>query len=120
MFVPIGGGESTTRDVNWVSLDNTKFTLDPADYGDSPTITWDANIKVEHGDSKAFVRLYDETNGNGVQGSEQTTTSGSYINLSTGALAIWRGRNTYKVQIKSLNGAQVFYSGGRLKVVYTK
>ena len=119
-FIPVNGGELTTREVEWVSLDNTKFTFDPADYGSNPTITWDANIKVEHGDSKAFVRLYDETNGIGVQGSEQTTTSGSYVNLSAGPLAMWRGRNTYKVQIKSLNGAQVYYSGGRLKVVYTK
>lgn len=118
-FIPIDGGETTTRSVDWVSLDNTKFTFDQSDYGSSPTITWDANIKVE-GDSKAFIRLYDETHGIGVQGSEQTTTSNSYINLSAGPLAIWQGRNTYKVQIKSLNGAQVYYSSGRLKIVYTK
>lgn len=118
-FIPISGGETTTRNVDWVSLDNTQFTFDQSDYGASPTITWDANIKVD-GDSKAYVRLYDGTHGIGVQGSEQTTTSGSYINLSAGPLAIWQGRNTYKVQIKSLNGAQVYYSSGRLKVVYVK
>ncbi|MDO8452811.1 MAG: hypothetical protein Q7S79_03610 [bacterium] len=118
-YIPVGGGETSTREVDWVSLENTKFVFDASDYGIDPTVSWDANIKVD-GDSKAYVRLFDETNGIGVQGSEQTTTSNSYINLSAGPLAIWRGRNTYKVQIKSLNGAQVYYSSGRIEVVYTK
>ena len=119
LYIPIGGGETKTREVDWVNLENTKLVFDQSDYGSSSTVTWDVNIKIE-GDSIAYVRLFDETNRIGVQGSEQTTTSNSYVNLAAGPLAIWRGRNTYKVQIKSLNGALVSYSSGRLKVVYTK
>jgi hypothetical protein len=66
-----------------------------------------------------FARLYDSTNKIAVSGSELTTINNvSYQHVSSPQLALWRGRNLYKVQVKSLNGFEITYSGGKIKITY--
>lgn len=118
-YVPLGT-TTTTTSTDWVDVADSKVYINLVnDYGESATVSWEGSLKVAHGNGQAFARLFDETHGIAVDGSEISTTDNSdYKTVSTGDLAFWRGLNLYKVQVKSLNSFEVTYSGGKIKVRY--
>jgi len=113
------GSTATTTDTDWKTIDDTAVYIDLVnDYSADAYVTWEASLKVAHANGQAFARLWDDTNKIGVSGSEISTINNSdYVQKVSTNLALWRGRNLYKVQIKSLNGFLVTYSGGRIKIV---
>lgn len=111
-------GTFTTTSTTWVDVPGTETTFDIGTYGKSPTSTWQASLKVAHGNGQAFARIYDSTHGIAVTGSEiSTTNNADFKNVLSGNLGLWAGNNTYKVQIKSLNSFEVTYTGGKIKIV---
>jgi hypothetical protein len=118
-YIPMGSTYTTTSTV-WYTLDDTGIYIDLVnDYGSNATVSWEASLKVAHGNGQAYVRLWDDTNKIAVNGSELTTTNNpDYVLVSTGTLPFWKGRNLYKVQIKSLNSFEVSLTGGKIKVSY--
>lgn len=111
-------GSYTTTSTTWVDVPGTEVTFDIGTYGASPTATWQASLKVAHGNGQAFARIYDSTHGIAVNGSEiSTTNNADYKNVSSGNLGFWSGNNTYKVQVKSLNSFEISYTGGKIKIV---
>lgn len=119
VYIPLGGSFSTNS-IGWVDAKNTEVWLDfNGDYGQKANATWEASLKVDNSNGQAFARLYDVTHAIGVVGSEISTTNNASFNLATsGNLSLWRGRNLYRVQIKSLNSFTVFYDSGRIKIEY--
>lgn len=118
-YIPMGSTYTTTSTA-WYTLDDTSVYIDLInDYGSSATVSWEASLKVAHGNGQAYVRLWDDTNKIAVNGSELTTINNrDYVLVSTGELPFWKGRNLYKVQIKSLNSFEVSLTGGKIKVSY--
>lgn len=118
-FIPLGG-TTTTQNTDWVDVDESAVYIDLVnDYRESATVSWEISLKVAHGNGKAFARLWDDTNKIAVDGSELSTENNvDYTQVTSGNLPFWRGRNLYKVQIKSLNGFEITYSGGKIKVSY--
>ncbi len=112
------GTSGTTTNTDWVDVEATAVYIDlENDYGADATVSWEASLKVAHGNGKAFARLYDDTNKIAVDFSELTTENNvEFTQKTTGNLPFWKGRNLYKVQIKSLNSFEVTYSGGKIKV----
>lgn len=117
-YIPMGAG--TTTSTSWVDVDDSAVYIDlESDYGTDATVSWETSLKVAHGNGKAFARLYDDTNKIAVDFSELSTENNAdFTQVSTGNLPFWKGRNLYKVQIKSLNSFEVTYSGGKIKVSY--
>jgi hypothetical protein len=118
-FIPLDG-TSTTTSTGWETLEGTGVWVDVLnDYGEGAVVTWSASLKVAHGNGQAFARIWDDTNKIAVDGSELTTTNNvNYETKVSGNLPLWKGKNLYKVQVKSLNGFQVTYSGGKMRVGY--
>lgn len=118
-YVPMGT-TATTTSMDWVNVDDSAVYIDiENDYGKDSAVFWQASLKVAHGNGQAFARLYDDTHKIAVDGSEiSTTNNASYTQVSSGNLPFWKGRNLYKVQIKSLNSFEVTYSSGKIKVNY--
>lgn len=118
-YVPMGATHTTTSK-DWSTIDDTAVYIDLInDYSSDATVSWEASLKVAHANGQAFARLYDATNNIAVDFSELTTKDNdSFERVSSGNLPFWRGRNLYKVQIKSLNGFEVTYSGGKIKIRY--
>jgi len=118
-YIPMGD-EASTTETDWMDIEGTQISIDAAaDYGQGAQISWEASLKVANGNGQAFARLWDDTNKIAVVGSEISTTSNSdFVHQSTGDLIFWNGRNLYKIQIKSLNGFEVTYSNGRIKIRY--
>ena len=114
------GSTATTTSTDWVDAEAAEVYIDlENDYGKDAKVSWQASLKVAHGNGQAFVRLYDDTNKIAVIGSELSTTNNAdFEQISSANFSFWKGRNLYKVQIKSLNSFEVTYSGGRIKISY--
>lgn len=118
-YIPIAGPITTTSS-SWYDAPGTEFYLDyNTDYGKSAYANWDAVLKVKDGNGTAFARLYDVTNKIAVNGSEVSVSNSGNLNQTiSGGLSFWAGNNLYRVQLKSLNGFEVTFGGGRVKIIY--
>ena len=119
-YIPMTGEGGTTTSKDWVNVPDSDFYLDVEnDYSPTAVLTWEASLKVKDGNGQAFVRLWDDTHKVGVAESEISTIgNGTLMKVYSRALGFWRGRNLYKVQIKSLTGYEVTFGSGKIKVVY--
>lgn len=112
-------GTITTQNTDWTDIGGTDTPINLAtEYGKDAYVDWDASIKTSSSGSKVFVRLYDETHNIAVNGSDLESNSTTSVRVSSGRLYLWQGQNTYRVQIKSLNGVDASFDGGRIKIVY--
>jgi len=110
-FVYLSGGSAAGTD--WTKIEGTNFWLDQSLYGNVAYVTYSG--WVENGNGS--VRLFDKTNGRGVDGSEVTVVANGTASFYSPNLAIWRGQNEYYLQVKNLAGNSVTVSGVRLKIV---
>lgn len=112
-------GTFTTKNTDWVDIGGTDTPINlETEYGKDSYVDWDASINTSSSGSKVFIRLYDATHSIAVNGSDLESNSTTSVRVSSGRLYFWRGQNIYRVQIKSLNGADATFNGGRIKIVY--
>lgn len=118
-YIPMGSTGSTVS-TDWVTLPDAVAVVDvKTDYGTNAYVQFEAFLRVDYGSGTGFVRLWDDTNKIAVVGSEMSVSDEiDPTYLLSNKLEFWSGRNTYKVQIRSLNGAGVHYSSGKIKVSY--
>lgn len=118
-YVPLGTSGSTNS-TDWVTFDDTGAYIDVvSDYGDDAYIQFEISLKAMSGSGTSIARLYDDTNKIGVIGSELSVAESSTYTLKLSPkLELWRGRNLYKVQLKSLSGSTAQFTGARVKVSY--
>ena len=117
-YISLGDAYSTIS-TSWVDVPGSAVYINvEVDYGSSAKVSWEASIKVAHPNGKIFARLYDDTNKIAVDYSEIVSEENNYEQVSSGYLPFWKGRNLYKVQIKSLNSFEAFYTGGKIKIAY--
>lgn len=117
-YLPITGSITTTS-TSWYDAPGTEFYLNTADYGKSPYLTWEASLKIAHGNGTAFARLFDVTHGIAVNGSEvEVVNKADLTQTYSGSLNFWANNNLYRVQLKSLNTFEVTFGGGRIKIIY--
>jgi len=118
-FISLDTAGSTTN-TNWEDIPGTDVVFDLAnDYSQNAAVSWSASLKVANSNGQAFARLFDVTHGTAVDGSEISTTNNSdYKTATSGNLNLWSGKNTYRVQIKSLNSFVVTCTGGKIRISY--
>jgi hypothetical protein len=118
-YIPMGTSYTTTS-TGWYTIDDTAVYINlENDYGVGAKVSWEALLKVAHANGQAYARLWDDTNKIAVDGSEITTINNSeYRFVSTGVIPFWRGRNLYKVQVKSLNSFEVSITGAKIRISY--
>jgi len=117
-YIPLSGPVITTS-TSWVDVAGTEVYIDlKNDYGEGAYVSWDAFLKVAHANGTAYARLFDVTHGMAVEGSELMVANIDVsTQVSSGQLALWAGRNLYRVQIKSLNSFEITFGSGRIKIV---
>lgn len=118
-FIAMGDTFTTTA-MTWTDIPGSEVYVDLAnDYSSDAYVTFSASLKVAHANGQAFARLYDDTNDIAVAASEvSVSNTATYTQQTSGPLALWRGNNLYKVQVKSLNSFEVTVSGAKLKITY--
>ncbi len=115
-YFPIPGNGPVTA-TNWTDLPATNFYLDTEEYAGYASSEMEVNLKLQNGNGKAFVRLYDATNNRAVDGSEVETGSQNSVVISSGNLSIWKGRNLYRLQARSLTSDTTILESARLKII---
>jgi hypothetical protein len=118
-YIPLNGPVTTTS-TSWYDLPGTDFNLDINNsYGKDAGASWEAFLKVAHGNGTGYARLFDVTHGIAVNGSEISVTNNPNLTqVASGSLSFWAGNNQYRVQLKSLNSFEVTFASGRLKITY--
>lgn len=118
-YIPFGT-TATSTSTDWYTLPDSGTYLDiNNEFSSDAYVSFEASLKVKHGNGQAYVRLWDDTNKIAVVGSELSTIGNEdYVLVKSNNLNLWSGNNNYKVQIKSLTGYEVTYTGGKLKIVY--
>lgn len=118
-YISLNGPVSSTS-TQWVSIPGVEVYIDfNNDYGSGATASWEANLKVAHGNGQASARLFDVTHGTAVDGSEVSTTNNpDYSIVSSSNISLWSGRNLYRLQLKSLNSFEVTFLSGHIKITY--
>lgn len=108
-------GQTTNSD--WTNLSGTDFYFDLHDYPGLTEIYFETNIHLFNGNGMVFVRLYDDTHGVGVQGSEVNSTLQKDTAVVSGKVSFYQGKNLIKVQAKTLTADTAIFTSGRLKIV---
>ncbi|MFC1649805.1 hypothetical protein ACFL2C_03795 [Patescibacteria group bacterium] len=118
-YVPMSAFYSTTS-TDWVDVPGSAVYLDVAgDYGSSSTVTWEVSLKVNHGNGRAYARIWDDTNKVSPNNSEvYSENNADYTTKISQPISMWNGNNLYKVQVKSLNATEVFINGAKFKIVH--
>ena len=109
--------EGVAAGSNWTTVVGTEFWLNQELYGNVKKITWEGWLKVQDGNGVGMARLYDVTNNRAVDFSEVKVTGEGRISFYSPVLAIWRGQNQYRIEVRSSTGYPVTISEARLRIV---
>jgi hypothetical protein len=113
-------GSGSTQNTDWTDVTGTDFSFDVTrDFAKGAKFAWEGFLRVADANGEAFARIYDVTHGIGVDGSQISVIDhGDFTRANSINMNFWSGRNTYRVQIKSLNTFNVDYMGGKIRVSY--
>jgi hypothetical protein len=115
-FVQLTGGSGTG--VDWVAVPASEFWLDTSLYGGSVEVSWQGKVEGEGGGAvDGWVRIYDITNSRGVDYSQVEVAGSGGSSFYSKNMAIWRGQNQYRVEVKSRTGVLVTVVSPRLRVL---
>lgn len=81
-------------------------SLNPADFGGSPTVYLEVHMKASAG--IAYARLYNVTDGAEVASSEVNTSSTTVVRVRSSALALAAGDKVYRVDFGGVAGTGTF------------
>jgi hypothetical protein len=113
-------GTGSTKNSSWTDVPGSDFSFDVTrDFGKGAHFAWEGFLRITDANGTAYARIYDATHGIGVDGSEiSVANAADYTRANSVNMNFWAGRNTYRVQIKSLNTFNVDYMGGKIRVSY--
>lgn len=114
-FVPFGTGSNASDD--WQDVPGLKATLDPANYGNIKTVTFEATIRIPTGNEIAYVRLYNAADKHPVWFSDVSLEGGTPQLLVSKPIALDSGNKTYQVQMKTSLKFQAFIDQSRLHIL---
>ncbi len=116
VFIPLGNtGTNSTND--WVTIPYLEATIDTADYPNYKNAVLEVSLRVFQGSGTAYARLINISSGLAILDSQISTGSFDYTWVSSNAFQLYLGRNTYRVQLKTLTaGYDASVQGARLRI----
>lgn len=115
VYIPLGtDGSSISTD--WTTVDTLQADIDPAEYSGYKSMQLELNLRVNQGNGKAFARLYNKAKGTAILSSEVSTTSPTYVYITSPTFTLPSGKENYRLQLKSLTGYSVDAQNIRIKV----
>lgn len=117
VYIPLGAGGGPWADVGWNSLAEYEISLDPANYPGYTGMNLEVNFRLTEAAGTGSVRLYNVTDGSAVSG-QLDTTSTAFTLQSTFSFKLPAGAKTYRLQLKSSSGMNMFVQSARIKVSF--
>lgn len=114
-FVPLGTGSSSSDD--WQDISGLRVTLDPANYENLKTVTFEATIRIPTGNEIAYVRLYNVNDKHPVWFSEVSLEGGIPQLLISKPVTLGSGSKTYQIQMKTSLKYPAFLDQSRLHII---
>jgi len=114
-FVPFGTGSNSSDD--WQDIPGIKATLDPSNYGNIKTVTFEATIRIPTGNESAYVRLYNITDKHPVWFSDVFLEGGTPQLLTSKPITLDSGNKTYQVQMKTSLKYPAYLDQSRLHII---
>lgn len=98
-FVPLGVGTGSSDE--WTVIDGIGAKIDPSDYGDIKTVTFEVTARIPNGNQTIWIRLYNANTYQAVAGSELTLSGGTSTLLISSPISLASGNNLYQIQMKT-------------------
>lgn len=117
IYIPIGSSAGPWTNTDWSTLNEYEISLDPASYPGYTGMVLEANFRVADPAGTGSVRLYNVTDAS-VLSSQLDTTSTSFKLYATSAFRLAGGQKTYKLQMKSSGGKDLYIQTARIKVSF--
>lgn len=115
VYIPLGSGGGPWANSDWYSLNEYEIALDPGNYPGYSGMILEVTFRLAEAAGTGSVRLYNVTDSS-VTSSQLDTTSSSFGLQSSSSFKLASGTKTYKLQIKSSQGKDLFIQSARIKV----
>ena len=114
VYIPLGSGGGPWANTDWYSTEY-EVSLDPSSYPGYSGMVLEVTLRLVEAAGVGSVRLYNLSNSSAVS-SQVDTTSTSFSLQSTSSFKLSSGTKTYKLQVKSSQGKDLFIQSARIKV----
>lgn len=114
VYIPLGSG-GYWGNTDWYSLAEYEISLDPSNYPGYKGMQLEVIFRLVEQVGTGYVRLFNTTD-NSATSSELSTTSTSFGLKTTSSFNLSSGTKTYKIQIKSSQGKDLYIQSARIKV----
>lgn len=101
VFIPINSGGSVNLS-DWTNVSSGSISINPSDFPGYTSMNLIITLNVYQGNGKAFARISNASNGNGIIASETSTTNENATQITSGAFTLPSGSNSYTIQLKTL------------------
>ncbi|MBI2022768.1 hypothetical protein HYS97_02885 [Candidatus Daviesbacteria bacterium] len=117
LYIPLGSGGSFTDRV-YANFGGYIVNIDPGNYSGYTSMQLEVSMRLNQPGEKVKARLFNSTEALAISTSEVSTTSASYILLTSGNFTLPSGSKTYQLQVMSTDGVETFVQTARIKVNY--
>ena len=116
IFIPIGTGSTLKQ--TYTDLSGAQVTVDRGKYGPIEAAYFEASIRVEGGNGKASVQLYNKTLVRPVWFSELVNSTSTSTYLTSPKITLDSGSNAYVVQAKTaFENWPAYVESSRIRII---
>lgn len=115
IYIPVGSSAGPWSNTDWSTLNEYEISLDPGNYPGYTGMSLEVNFRVADPAGTGSVRLYNVSD-NSVLSSQLDTTSTSFGLHASSTFKLASGQKTYKLQVKSSGGKELYIQTARIKV----
>ena len=115
IYIPMGSTAGPWTNTDWLTLNEYEISLDPANYLGYTGINLEVNFRLVDPAGTGSVRLYNVTDA-GVVSSQLDTSSTSFGFKTSATFKLSTGQKTYKLQVKSSGGKDLYIQSARIRV----
>jgi len=117
VYIPLGSGGGPWGNQGWYSLPEYEVSLDPANYPGYTGMVLEVTFRLGEAAGTGSVRLFNSSD-NSATSSQLDTTSSEFSLKNSSSFKLASGSKSYKLQVKSTNGKDLFIQSARIKVSF--